>query len=262
MSLMTNLTTLRETTVTNLQNKGITEASNSMGLTTLANKITSISTGETYTISTITPFTTTGFIDEQIPITITAVDSKNKPAAVKIYLKIDNIVQEETVQTLKNGRAVLNFSSNVVGEHTIQAFINETSVSSPITITLSNPNYYVNPAGNDSNAGTSSTAPFKTLNQAISTATDKSSIYVQAGYYAGTSNTVLTISKNLTIYGDGSAVFSGENSRQSGFTVNTGYAVTCNGLKFINGGGNAGAVTVNDNCSIINCTFQNNLKST
>ena len=38
MSLMTNLTTLRETTVTNLKNNGISEASNSMGLTTLANK--------------------------------------------------------------------------------------------------------------------------------------------------------------------------------------------------------------------------------
>jgi len=262
LSLKSKLETYRTLLVQNLNNKGISDATTSMGLTTLANKIPNINTGETYTISTITPFTSTAFVDEMIPITVTVTDTKNKPADyVKCYLKVDNIVQEETIN-VKDGRVILNFTSDTVGEHTVQAFINDASVSSPITITVTNPNYYVNPAGSDSNNGTSSTTPFKTLTKAITTATDKSSIYVQAGYYAGTDNTVLSISKNLTIYSNGSALFDGGNVRQSGFTVATGYSVTLNGLKFINGSGNAGAVTVNENCSIINCNFTNNNKST
>ena len=262
MSLKSKLETYRTLLVQNLNNKGISDATTSMGLTTLANKIPNINTGETYTISTITPFTSTAFVDEMIPITVTVTDTKNKPADyVKCYLKVDNIVQEETIN-VKDGRVVLNFTSDTVGEHTVQAFINDASVSSPITITVINPNYYVNPAGSDSNNGTSSTTPFKTLTKAITTATDKSSIYVQAGYYAGTDNTVLSISKNLTIYSNGSALFDGGNVRQSGFIVTSGYSVTLNGLKFINGSGNAGAVTVNENCSIINCNFTNNNKST
>ena len=86
-----------------------------------------------------------------IPITVTVTDTKNKPAdSVKCYLKVDNIVQEETIN-VKDGRVVLNFTSDTVGEHTVQAFINDASVSSPITITVTNPNYYVNPAGSDTN---------------------------------------------------------------------------------------------------------------
>lgn len=55
-------------------------------------------------------------------------------------------------------------------------------------------NYYVSPTGSDSNSGTSTSAPFKTIEKAVSSATAGTIIYLLAGTYKYGTNMTGTIS--------------------------------------------------------------------
>lgn len=127
-----------------------------------------------------------------------------------------------------------------------------------IALVQLNTDYYVSVNGDDSNDGLKPSTAFLTLNKAVTTASDGQSIGVLAGTYTGTSNCNLTISKNLTITGEDGTIFDGENTRKSGWTLNS--VVNITQINFQNGSSNYGGAIYNNNGgNIINCTFDSNI---
>lgn len=120
--------------------------------------------------------------------------------------------------------------------------------------------------GDDSNSGSSQSAPVKSFERALSLSGDDSSIYMADGNYAGLKNTRISIAKSLTIIGCDDTVFDGENVNFI-FKIQDNVKVTFKNIKFINAFKQAtinnqnsiygGALEINratvllDNCSFI-----------
>ena len=232
-----------------------------MGLTTLVGKINNIVQGEKYTITIPSTKLSKMYVNEKIPINVNVSKDNIPKDNLKVYLRIDGIVYEDTRElTNNNGDATLTLKLSTIGTHTVEVFINESNVSESLTVNILNPDYYVSMSGSDSNDGLTLSTAFLTLNKAVTSASTGNCIFIQSGTYKSTSNCALTISKNLTVYSE-NAIFDGESTRQSGFIIPTGYNLVLNGLTFSNGA-NYGALNISSNNIIVYCNFKNNKKST
>ncbi|KAB1441019.1 right-handed parallel beta-helix repeat-containing protein [Candidatus Galacturonibacter soehngenii] len=127
-------------------------------------------------------------------------------------------------------------------------------------------NYYVSPSGSDSNVGTSSSKPYKTLAKAVSSASAGSTIYMMSGTHSYSST--VKLSKNgtsssrikITNYSGSTPVidFSAmpENTSNRGLQISGSYW-TISGLKIQEAGDNGIYITGNNNivqnCEITKC---------
>ncbi len=143
---------------------------------------------------------------------------------------------------------------------------------------------YVNNTGSDGNDGSSAT-PYKTIAKGIIESTTSSNpndneVVIAKGEYKGAGNKDITISKNLSIYGEryyakkngvagadsiDPTIINAENSGRM-FTIDEGCKVNIYGITFINGYeidrggaiyGNTGSQANIINCSFTNCTSNN-----
>lgn len=96
--------------------------------------------------------------------------------------------------------------------------------------------YYVSPDGDDFTGNGTYESPFSSIGFAVNIADDNSRIIIKDGTYKGTSNTGVTINKNLIIEAEspGKVSINGENKYWF-FKVNSGSSVVLNNLKFVNG---------------------------
>ena len=122
--------------------------------------------------------------------------------------------------------------------------------------------WYVDGSVSASGTGTQD-SPFKTLKNAIDSASNGDTIYVAPNTYKGSgSNVALTINKAVSIerWGtSGEVIFDGEN-RYSIFTLSSN--VVLSSLTFKNGkGGNGGAMIIRSNSLIFDSTFIDNAAS-
>ena len=94
-----------------------------------------------------------------------------------------------------------------------------------ISFTISGATYYIDPAGNDSNSGSSS-APWKTLAYACSKATAAGDIiHVNAGNYTETNQCVLAVGVSIEGIGVTSHIISRVTFTRNGDL--SGAAITC-----------------------------------
>ncbi len=134
-----------------------------------------------------------------------------------------------------------------------------------ITPAFAATNYYVSTSGSDSNSGTSSSSPFKTLAKAVSSASSGSTIYVASGTYNVTSTIKLSKSnssgspiKIVAQSGEPVIDFSGQSYSDSnrGFQISGSY-YTIQDLKIVGAGDNGIYITGDHNtvksCDITKC---------
>ena len=143
--------------------------------------------------------------------------------------------------------------SSVSNKFTLNAFIDNQR------LTVTNGNFwYVNGSVASNGVGTQD-SPFKTLNNAINSASAGDIIYIAPGNYTGTSNLAFTISKALTLErwgSSGEVIFDGEGSR---FIFTLSSNVVLSSLTFINGkNGNGGAMVIKATSLIVDCVFRDN----
>ncbi|MCL2687671.1 MAG: right-handed parallel beta-helix repeat-containing protein [Methanobrevibacter sp.] len=130
-------------------------------------------------------------------------------------------------------------------------FILNNLPGSPImgTINTTGNNYYI------SNTTSS-------IKDALSKVFNGDTIYLNPGTYNGTNNWNITINKNVTIRGNGSAsnvIIDGQNRLGSIFNVIAGYKLTLIGLTVTRGNAFAGGAIFNSGTiDLTNCTFRNN----
>ena len=127
-------------------------------------------------------------------------------------------------------------------------------------------NWYVNVSKSSGDGKTPDTA-FKTLNEAINSASDGDTINIASGTYTGKNNTNLTIDKKLNFekYGYGEAIFDAHRLSRI-WTVNAS-SINITGLTFKNGKNSTtkyeggGAIYIRNSLtnSNINATFINNV---
>ena len=122
-------------------------------------------------------------------------------------------------------------------------------------------NWYVDSSKSSSGNGKSPEEAFKTLKEAIDSASDEDIINIASGKYEGSSNTGLTIDKNLTFikYGNDEAIFDAKG--KNGIWTVEATSINITGLTFKNGEAvNGGAIYFYDDIdnSNINATFIDN----
>ena len=105
--------------------------------------------------------------------------------------------------------------------------------SSADCLSSSNTIYVDNDMGDDSNDGSTQSAPVKSFERALSLSSDGSSVYIAGGNYAGLKNTRISISKSLTVIGSENTVFDGMNENFI-FTIEDGAKVTFKNIQFAN----------------------------
>ncbi len=103
-------------------------------------------------------------------------------------------------------------------------------------------------------------SPYSSLNQAIHSSLNDSTIILEDGTYKGSLNTQITINKDLTIEGKGDVVIDGEN-KHSFFKIMPEAALTLKNIRFINGYtddySQLAMINNNGDLKIDNCTFYN-----
>ena len=105
-----------------------------------------------------------------------------------------------------------SFTSNIQpGSFNVTASINGLSVDYPVT----NVSWYVSPTGNDSNTCSTPATSCLTINNAVTKAQPGDIIFVASGVYYGTSTSVISIGKGITISGGWNSTF----TTQSGYTT-------------------------------------------
>lgn len=122
---------------------------------------------------------------------------------------------------------------------------------------------YVSPDGDDFIGNGSSQSPFLSLSTAVDIAGDNSKIIIKDGTYKGSSNTGITINKDLTIEGESKVIINGENKNWF-FKVNPGSSLILKNINFINGKtdsyGQLGVINNGGNL-IVDYTSFNNMRS-
>ena len=132
---------------------------------------------------------------------------------------------------------------------------------------------YVDNQGDNSNDGTSH-SPLKTIQNAISKASNNATVYIADGEYSGEGNTRLNLDKSLTFVGSGDTVINGLQKDYI-FIIGEGACVTFKNIKFINAFKSPESFSIsytdkiygacldikNANVNIDNCSFENNVLS-
>ncbi|MDR3222613.1 MAG: DUF11 domain-containing protein [Methanobrevibacter sp.] len=124
---------------------------------------------------------------------------------------------------------------------------------------------YVDPLnGNDNGTGNKS-SPYKSINTAVTNATNGTTIHLSNGNYTGVNNTNIKIDSNIAITGesDDGVIIDGKNAQDTRFFYCDGgeYNITFNNIIFQNGNHSlGGAIFVNNTnlLTISNCNFTNN----
>lgn len=115
-------------------------------------------------------------------------------------------------------------------------------------------------ANADGQGNGSEQSPYSSLNQAIHSSLNDSTIILEEGTYKGSSNTQITISKDLTIEGRGNVVIDGEN-KYSFFKIMPKTSLTLKNIRFINGYTNdysqLAIINNNGDLKIDKCLFNN-----
>ncbi|MGB8982607.1 MAG: choice-of-anchor Q domain-containing protein [Anaerolineales bacterium] len=146
-------------------------------------------------------------------------------------------------------------------------------LGSPATVSFSLQNAYwhVSPTGND-NSGSNNcqnpASPCATINHAIQQATAEAIVLLSAGTYNGTGgNSIVTVSKNITLYGGWDSTFTSQNGKtvidgqkaRPGLKINTGVVADISNLTIQNGYASQGAGIYNEgNLTIRNSAIVNN----
>ena len=116
--------------------------------------------------------------------------------------------------------------------------------------------------GNDTNNGSSWLNAKQSISNATGTVNPNGTINIANGQYTGSSNTKITLTKNMTIIGESQAntIINGQKSGQPIFTIASGVSVTIIDLTFTNNTAvNGEAIYNNGNLTETNDTFNNNM---
>jgi predicted outer membrane repeat protein len=125
---------------------------------------------------------------------------------------------------------------------------------------------YVNSSGgHDSNNGSSWLYAKQSISNAIGTVNTNGTVNIADGQYTGSSNSGITINKNMTIIGESQAntIINGQQSGKQIFTIIPGIYVTIINLTFTNNNatGYGGVIYNNGTLTVTNNKFTNNYAS-
>ena len=176
---------------------------------------------------------------------------------IQFYDTLGNVIGTGTTY---NGKASINYNPNIYsGIITVNVTADNANMSTNITVT--NRIIYVSTTGNDTTGDGSQNNPYRTISQAILMVSPNGTINIANGQYTGTSNTKITMNKNMTIQGQSETgtIINGTGTNWI-FNIQTGTNVVINNLTLTNAiNTNYGGAIYNDGgLTIENSTFTGN----
>jgi predicted outer membrane repeat protein len=152
------------------------------------------------------------------------------------------------------------FTGLAFGLSTVNVTFDNQTVQTGITI-LGRDEVYVSPTGNDDDGDGSPVNPFLTIFKGVNNTYSDGKLYIANGTYTGTLNKNITISRNLSIFGEiqPGTIIDAENIGTI-FLIDSGINVTIVNITFVNGNSTiyGGAIYNNGNLTVTNGMFSNN----